>query len=297
VFGVNDGEPRDPSGDENARPSSYVSRVHLEVIAILLPIFVVLVAVGWFTLPQSTGFSALPDNMVITLTSPSAVNGFSEVLHRTDDNGAVLDIAAGQLSLSGPSWSVGIYDLEGARLCTPSVLPVGVEPDLSVLGPPERVPPQHLSKPDSHGYNLVRSSGPMFVQFCWSSNGPAQLNGPYLNAQFPSVDARSNSRSGFIAVRTTAVLYPNAGNTADYVVQSPTTPTASTADSWRWTSTTTSAASTPRLSAVSTSASQHQTFRAFLSGIALGLAGGALIAILLELVGPISRARDARHPG
>ena len=97
MFGVNDGEPRDPSGDENARPSSYISRVHLEVIAILLPIFVVLVAVGWYTLPQSTGFSALPDNMVITLTSPSAVNGFSEVLHRTDDNGAVLDIAAGQL--------------------------------------------------------------------------------------------------------------------------------------------------------------------------------------------------------
>ena len=296
MCGVNDGEPRDIGGKENARPSSYIGRVHLEVIAILLPIFVVLVAIGWTMRPQSTGFSALPDNMLITLTSPSAVNGFSEVLHRTVDNGAVLDIAAGDLSVSGPSWSVGIYDLDGARLCTPSVLPEGVEPDFSFLGPPERVPPQHLSEPNSLGYKVVKSSGPMFVQLCWLSNGPVQLNGPYLNAQFPSVDARSNSQNGFIDVPTTVVLYPNAGNTADYVIQSPTTPTASTAESWQWSTEPTSGASNPRLSAVSTSASQHQTFRGFLSGIALGLAGGALIAILLELVGPISRARDARHP-
>jgi hypothetical protein len=295
VFGMTDGEPS-PGGNENGRPSSYIGRIHLEVIAVLLPILVVLVAIGWFTLPQSTGFSALPDNMMVILTSPSVVNGFSEEIHRTVDNGAVLDIAASDLSLSGPSWSVGIYDLDGARLCTPSVLPESIEPDLTFGGPPERVPPQHLSKPNKLGYKVVKGAGPLFVQLCWSSNGPAQLNGPYLSAQFPSVDARPNSQNGFMDVPTTLVLYPNAGNTADFVIQSPTAPTASSADSWRWSTQSNSATSSPRLSAVSTSASQHQTFRGFLSGLALGLAGGALIAILLELVGPISRARDARHP-
>jgi hypothetical protein len=294
---VTDGEPLTPSGHGNGRPSSYIGRVHLEVIAILLPVFVILVALGWVTRPQSTGFSTVPDNVLVTLNA-NGINGVSEVLHRTADNGAVLDITADPPWSAG-AWTVGIDNLDGARLCTPSELPDNVIPGLTVSGPPTAVAPQRLT---SLGTSLgvpsyeVKSKGPMSVWLCWSSNGPVNLNGSYLSAQFPTVDAHSNSQNRYVQVPMTLVLYADGGNTADYVIQSPSTPTAFSADSWQWSAQTTTASALLRLSAVDTSASQHQTFTGFLSGIALGLAGGALVAILLELVGPLSRSRDARHP-
>jgi hypothetical protein len=119
----------------------------------------------------------------------------------------------------------------------------------------------------------------MFVRLCWSSDGPVNLNGSYLSAQFPDVDAHSNSQDRYVEVPVTLLLSADGGNTADYVIQSPSTPTTFSADSWQWSDQTTASAPL-RLTAVNTSASQHQTFKGFLSGIALGLAGGALIAIL-----------------
>lgn len=41
------------------------------------------------------------------------------------------------------------------------------------------------------------------------------------------------------------------------------------------------------------SGTQHDTFRAFLSGIFFGIAGGSIITFLQELVVPFSRRRDA----
>lgn len=294
---MTDGEQLTPNSHGSGRPSSYIGRIHLEVIAILLPVFVILLALGWSIRPQSTGFSAVPENVLVTL-SANGINGVSEVLHRTADNGAVLDITADPPWSAG-SWTVRIDNLDGARLCTPSELPDNVTPGLALLGPPTPVAPQRLT---SLGTSLgvpsyeVKSKGPMSVALCWSSDGPVNLNGPYLSAQFPDVDAHSNSQNRYVEVPMTLVLNADSGNTADYVIQSPSTPTTLSADSWQWSAQTTTASALLRLSAVDTSASQHETFTGFLSGLALGLAGGALIAILLELVGPLSRARDARHP-
>lgn len=294
---MTDGEPLTPSGHGNGRSSSYIGRVHLEVIAILLPVFVILVALGWVTRPQSTGFSTVPDNVLVTLNA-NGINGVSEVLHRTADNGAVLDITADPPWSAG-AWTVGIDNLDGARLCTPSELPNNVIPGLALSGRPTPVAPQRLTYLGTSvgvpSY-AVKSKGPMSVRLCWPSDGPVNLNGSYLSAQFPDVDAHSNSQNRYVEVPMTLVLYAGGGNTADYAIQSRSTPTTFSADSWQWSAETTTASALLRLSAIDTSASQHQTFTAFLSGIALGLAGGALIAILLELVGPLSRARDARHP-
>jgi hypothetical protein len=273
-----------------------MSRVHLEVIAILVPIFVILVVVGWITRPQSNGFSAVPTNMLVIVSTADGNKGGSEVLHRTADNGAVLDVTVGPPGPAG-AWTVVIDNPHGAQLCTPSELPDEASPGLTVSGPPTRIVPQRLTALGTpHGVPSyqVKSRGPLYVSLCWSSNGPVNLNGSYLNAQFPQVDV--NSHDQFLAVPMMNVLYPDDGNTADFVIQSPAAPKSTSADSWQWSASTTSGNSLLRLSAVNTSASQHQEFLGFLSGLALGLAGGALIAILVELVGPISRARDARHP-
>ncbi len=114
------------------------------------------------------------------------------------------------------------------------------------------------------------------------------------SAQFPEVDA--NKHNQYVAVPMTRELYADGGNTADYVIQSPATPTTYSTDSWQWSAQTSAATALLHVSAANASGTQQQAFRGFLSGIALGLAGGALIAILLELIGPLSRARDARHP-
>ena len=50
------------------------------------------------------------------------------------------------------------------------------------------------------------------------------------------------------------------------------------------------------ISAVNTSDTQHDSYRAFLSGIVLGVPGGALVALIQELVAPFRARRELRSP-
>jgi hypothetical protein len=50
------------------------------------------------------------------------------------------------------------------------------------------------------------------------------------------------------------------------------------------------------VSAVNASETQHDTYRAFLSGILFGVAGGAAIALVQELVAPFRARRELRPP-
>jgi hypothetical protein len=61
----------------------------------------------------------------------------------------------------------------------------------------------------------------------------------------------------------------------------------------RWSSPLGVSAPTLRFSAINVSGTQHDTFRAFLSGIFFGIAGGSIITFLQELLVPFSRRRDA----
>ena len=153
---MTEGEPRTLPGSGNGRPSSYISRIHLEVIAILLPIFVVLVAVGWNTRPQSNGFSGVPAKHGGDCVHAGSDQGASEVLHRTADNGAVLDITVGPPGPMG-AWTVDIDSPNGAQLCTPSDLPAEASPGLIFSGRP------HVSR---------RS-----VSFLWDTRRRAELSG------------------------------------------------------------------------------------------------------------------------
>jgi hypothetical protein len=48
--------------------------------------------------------------------------------------------------------------------------------------------------------------------------------------------------------------------------------------------------------ATNTSETQHDSYQAFLSGIVFGVAGGALVALIQELVAPFRSRRDLRPP-
>jgi hypothetical protein len=86
----------------------------------------------------------------------------------------------------------------------------------------------------------------------------------------------------------------NDGNTADFALQDETAPSSSNRAGWGWTQ---SWRAPPiQVTAVNTSAQQNGQYRAFPSGILFGVAGGAFITILQELVARLNRRRDERHP-
>ena len=147
-------------------------------------------------------------------------------------------------------------------------------------------------------HTQVTSDGALDVVFCWASGagGPVSLKGSYLSAQFPSIyfaDYALNPPD----VSLTQYLVPSHGDTANYALQAATAPTRSSAGQWEWSTSKYSIGSDPlRISAVDTNGTQHDSYRSFLSGIAFGVAGGALISLVTELVAPFTRRRDARQP-
>jgi hypothetical protein len=231
----------------------------------------------------------VPENFSIFIRD-AAVSSTYTSMARLSDNGAQLTLyspTASAAAYSAP-WSVQIDDLGSGHVCTPgsyvtndggSETKLGVaritHPKLPVV---EQGTPPKVTE--------VTSSGLLYLKLCWPSGGPTSQNGSYLSAQFPP-----EAKSDFRPMKMTRVLFPNAGDTANFVIQSPTQPTGVQSDSWQWTGTV--APYTPlHLSAINVSGTQHDSYRAFLSGIVFGIAGGALISLIAELVGPLSRRRE-----
>jgi hypothetical protein len=84
-------------------------------------------------------------------------------------------------------------------------------------------------------------------------------------------------------------------DSADYTLQSITQPTSVTEGGWQW-SPKFPAAEPVTLSAVNTSETQHDSYWAFLSGIVLGVAGAALVALIQELVVPFRSRKELAPP-
>jgi hypothetical protein len=264
------------------------------MVVVLVVILAVLVGVGWSLRPQSSGFPTVPENVSLQAEA-NGVRTVSEALHRTADNGAVLEVNVENAlgTMSGP-WTLVIGNLGGGKICTPLRFTVGGNGGGAIatelLAPYRIVHPPNTYIGDGPPKVLtdVTSHGNFYVRMCWSSNAPVSLNGSYLSAQFPPVSSSSGS------VSVNRVLDPAAGDTANFVIQSQTAPTHSDSSSWSWSGP--GIREPVHLSAVNVSGTQHDSFLAFLSGITLGIAGGALIAILQEFVAPLSRRRDSRHP-
>jgi hypothetical protein len=131
----------------------------------------------------------------------------------------------------------------------------------------------------------------------WTSSGPVSLSGPYLSARFPPLSGISSAipftgtpSAGDLAMAAvTRRLAPAGGNTADFAIQSDPQPTSSAPTSWSWTSD-----DTPQIiqvAATNSSDTQRENNDAFYSGVLFGVVGGALIALVTELVVPLHRRR------
>jgi hypothetical protein len=123
-----------------------------------------------------------------------------------------------------------------------------------------------------------------------------QLNGSYLGARFPPVAGWAPLTIGTPAADINASvvrsLHPDA-ETRDFAIQSQPRPTSAGPESWVW-----ALESSPapiQLSAIDVSDTQHADYLTFLSGIAFGLAGAAVIALLGEFILPLHQRRQDRE--
>jgi len=105
------------------------------------------------------------------------------------------------------------------------------------------------------------------------------------------------------SIPMTATLTPRAGDTGQFSLQATTGPSVTGTRSWAWHLDATASASTSgaqpsgrfdpiAFSAASVAETQQENVRAFLSGVLLGIAGGAVITLIAELI-KIRRVRGA----
>jgi hypothetical protein len=188
---------------------------------------------------------------------------------------------------------VFFYNLDpGYQLCSPPATPA---PYPGVAA--QRLPPQHLCHPKiattTPGFvdpAVVSGSGPMYIELCWVEGGPVQTNGAYLSARFFPIQGNTLQ-----PVSLTRQLNVGAGTTSDYSVQSVVLPSSDYITGWQW-SQHPPANTALGVSAVNTTQTQHDSYQAFLSGIVFGVAGGALVALIQELVAPFRSRKELRPP-
>ncbi len=135
----------------------------------------------------------------------------------------------------------------------------------------------------------------------FASGAPFSLSGPYLTARFPPLRGVSTDiawtevpQTGDLGAATVSrVLYLDGdADTADFDIQTDPHPTVTNPSSWTWI-----AKNTPQVvqvAATNSSDAQHENNDAFYSGILFGVVGGALIALITELVVPLRR-QHRRH--
>jgi hypothetical protein len=274
-----------------------VRSLHYFMVSILVLVLVAFVAVGWALRPPTSGFPSVPNNLYLQVMAPGVRTLTERLVLRAD--GSVQLIVQSDQNPQGPTL-LGIYNPAGARVCTPKNLvrftySGGNMEELPM--PAFKVQDERASQsnPDAPvgpvQEIIVNSVGPgVDVYICFPRTTPVRFIGAYLSAQFPRVQLLSGRLQDLRSVLTL-----KGANTADFSIQSPFSPSSTNATSWTWSQAASEQAI--HLSAIDVSTSQYENHQAFLSGIALGIAGGALITILQELVAPFSRRKDERLGG
>lgn len=270
------------SDGDASKGAGYFRHLHIELLAVLVVVFVVLVIVGWHLRPQSGGFPPVDDGLHLNYLGPM-LGGVSEGVTLTPGGGSKLTVS-GEYATEGSGfanaepWKMQISHPAGGRFCGTAV--------------GERT---HVTALRTNGlttgivvHGTAAPAGFVYLTLCWTTAGVADLNGAYLSATFPGLE--SDDEAG---VTEYAPMYglsgtSELGTAKDWTFQ--TQAPATEQSGWSWPS----GAGPFGVAAVNTNTSQHDENLAFFSGVILGVAAGALISILTELVAPLSRRRDNR---
>ena len=240
----------------------------------LVIIFVVLVIVGWQLRPSSAGFPPVDDRLVLFYSGTMPTSEFEDIT-LTPGGGSTLGVTANFPQGATDSWTLAIPGPTKRNFCGDPV--VGA-------------PPQVNDRPNGSSTELVvHGTGPLLLNFCWPTGGVADIEGAYLSAVFPTF--QSDEIGGDVVYSPSYNLSGPGllGTDRDWTFQSQAP--ASREAGWSWPS---DVGPDFSVAAVNTYTSQHDDNLSFLSGGILGVAAGALISILAELVAPFSRRRDDR---
>jgi hypothetical protein len=314
-----------------SRRARYLHDVHIVLVVVLILICVATGFAAWRLHPASNGFQNVPQGLRI-VTSGSQYD-LTETLTPTGDGGATLQVdeptstgdgkplvatgwtAGGQYGGAMMEGSGPMAKLDGAPIRNRSwtyivVNPGPAHPCQSAASYKEgMVDLPWYDKPvpafvvTANRPNALSSNPPLRV-IClhWDSASPVQAKGAYLSARFPPVHGIAVTSDGTALVtsdgagdqasgKVTRVLDLADGTTADFAIQSVPLPKVSQGQSWRWVS-----RNLPQavdLAAVNSSDLQRENNNAFYAGILFGIAGGALVALITELVQPFGRRKRA----
>lgn len=270
------------SDSDEGQGAGYFRQLHLEMLAVLVVVFVVLVIVGWHLRPHSGGFPPVDDSLHLNYLGPM-LGGVSESVTLTPGGGSKLTVS-GEYATEGSgianteSWKMQILHPAGGRFCGTAVGERTHETVLRTNGVSTGIVVHGTAAP----------AGFVYLNLCWAKAGVADLNGAYLSATFPGLV--SDDAAGVAEYSPTYALSgaSQLGTAKDWTFQTQ-APAFGLTD-WSWPS----GAGPFSVAAVNTNTTQHDDNLSFFSGVILGVAAGALISILTELVAPLSRRRDDR---
>ncbi len=310
-----------PAGSSDGKPPPrhrYWQQVHIVFVVAMAAVVAALSVLGVVWLPQAGAYPTVPEGLTVSVYGNNVKNQVIETLEQTQGGGSVLEVAEDVPALlpttPGENWTVIVEDLEAGsgRVCQP---PGDLDPSIGGAGA-SGTPPTTVSLGGAFGgavdifevggvgivsgpYTIVTGRGRVMVSFCWGSGGLDQLAGSYLSAFLPPAPSDGlDAPPGVPAIKSISrfVLVPDGSDAADYTVQAAYAPLSTSLlgePAWEWPPST--ILSPIRVTASNATTSQHEVYFSFLSGIAFGVAGGAAIAILQELLDPLSHRRDRRH--
>jgi hypothetical protein len=329
-----DGAGQEASAPTASRKGSYFEELHVALVVALVVICVALGFVGWKLHPDSSGFKPVPQDVRIlvagsgydslealtqsgpegTMMTVTLSVGKTVPVPLRDSDTFGLEPSPSQAATAPPYWSGPPVLFDGKPLSSARWALIVLHPGTAQactahsgyrrgtvqlpLGSPTQalvVPPPRL------GGTVGVSLPPPALCVHWNASGPVSLVGPYLSARFapfrgistalPFTDAPA---PGDLSMGTvTRRLALDGDNTADFAMQSDPQPTLAAPTSWSWTSD--NAPQVIQAAATNSSAVQQENNNAFYSGILFGVVGGALIALITELVVPLHRRRIARR--
>jgi len=140
------------------------------------------------------------------------------------------------------------------------------------------------------------------VNLCWSRGAPLRFDGEYATAALPAVIQNFRRLTALIphysshksALDVTQSLYFQnplqsvQPVTGAYSLQAGSLPTRTDPFGWHWSG---NQGGLIQLTALDILNSQHAAYFGFISGVIFGVAGGAFVALLQEILGPIRRRR------
>jgi hypothetical protein len=313
---------------ERAKPTarSYLDDVHLPLLGVLVVLSVIIGAIGFALRPGTDKPPVVPNTEISLSPIEQPTNGTSsgptrlmveETMEQRDPSTVLVQLdvfavfaAAGRVTWtlltpresSQPYTCPDPYDYLGTTEPDP-VYFAGSGDQVTIGG--KAVPQAELGdftghiwhKPASNYLGLrgrvpgVVRAGKLTpiaqVNLCWTNDRPMAFNGAFASASLPGIDG---------PVHLTRNLYfdnyqeDRQPVTAQYSLQAGTLPASTGPQGWHWA---VGQGNGPvQVTATNIQASQHEAYLGFISGVLLGIVGGALVLTLQELLEPI---RIRRH--